>query len=183
MVRLLLLCAMLFQAGSPAAVKPIIDNERVSVWDVTDSAPAQPNDAVVVSTSGNVIFLPKGTTPKISGRSIVIDLKDHPSPAYKNTTSYQLAFPRPGSKKIFENDRVAVWDYTWTPDVATPMHFHDKDVVAIFLEDGDLKSTTSDGQSVVTSYKPVTVKYNLGGRTHTETLVRGTQHAIITELK
>jgi hypothetical protein len=183
MVHLLLLCAMLFQAGSPTAVKPIIDNEHVAVWDVTDSAPAQPNDAVVVSISGNATFISKGTTPKISGRSIVIDLKDHPATTYKNTTSYQLAFPRPGSKKIFENDRVIVWDYTWTPNVATPMHFHDKDVVAIFLEDGDLKSTTSDGQSTVTSYKPVTVKFNLGGRTHTETLVRGTQHAIITELK
>ena len=183
MVHLLLLCAMLFQSASPAAVKPIIDNENVSVWDVTNSAPAQPTDAIVVSTAGTVILVPKGTTPKISGRSIVIDLKDHAAHAYKNTTSYQLAFPRPGSKKIFENNRVIVWDYTWTPNVATPMHFHDKDVVAIFLEDGDLKSTTADGQSTVTSYKPVTVKYNLGGRTHTETLVRGAQRAIITELK
>ena len=184
MVHLLLFCAMLFQAASPAATKPVIDNENVSVWDVTDSAPAQPTDAIVISTTaGTATLVPKGTTPKISGRSIVIDLKDHAAPVYKNATSYQLAFPRPGSKKIFENNRVIVWDYSWTPNVATPMHFHDKDVVAIFLEDGDLKSTTSDGQSTVTSYKPVTVKYNPGGRTHTETLVRGTEHAIITELK
>jgi hypothetical protein len=183
MVRILLLCLMLFQAGSQTMVKPLIENERVAVWDVTDSAPAQPLDAVVVSISGSATFLPKGATPKITGRSIIIDLKDHPSPTYQNTTSYQLAFPRPGSKKILENDHVTVWDYTWTPDVATPMHFHDKDVVAIFLEDGDLKSTTADGKETVTSYKPVTVRYNLGGRTHTETLIRGTQHAIITELK
>jgi hypothetical protein len=63
------------------------------------------------------------------------------------------------------------------------MHFHDKDVVVVFLEDGDLTSTTPDGKVVMNQYKPVTVKYNLGGRTHTETLVRGTQRAIITELK
>jgi hypothetical protein len=36
------------------------------------------------------------------------------------------AFPRPGVKKILENERVIVWDCTWTPGVATPMHFHDK---------------------------------------------------------
>ncbi len=148
MVCILLFCAMLFQAGSQTALKPTIENDRVAVWDVTDSAPARPLDAVVVSTSG-----------------------------------YPLAFPRPGVKKLLENARVIVWDYTWTPDVATPMHFHDKDVVVLFLEDGDLKSTTPDGQAVVNPYTSGTVRFNLRNRTHTETLVRGKQRAIITELK
>jgi hypothetical protein len=183
MVRVLLFCALLFQAGSQTAVKPIIDNERVAVWDVTDSAPAQPLDAVVVSLSGNAAFLPKGTAPKIAGRSIVIDLKNHAVAAIENTSGYPLAFPRPGVKKLLENERVIVWDYTWTQGVATPMHFHDKDVVVLFLEDGDLKSTTPDGQAVVTAYTPVTVRFNARSRIHTETLVRGKQRAIITELK
>ena len=42
-------------------------------------------------------------------------------------------------KKLLENARVIVWDYTWTPGVATPMHFHDKDVVVYYQEDGDLQ--------------------------------------------
>jgi hypothetical protein len=174
---------MLFQAATQAALKPAIENDRVIVWDVTDSAPAQQTDAVVVSLSGNATWVPRGALQKIDGRSMIINLKEHPSPAYKNTTPYPLAFPRPGSKKILENDRVIVWDYTWTPDVATPMHFHDKDVVVVFLGDGDLKSTTPDGQATVNPYKPGTVRFNAGNRTHTETLVRGKQHAIITELK
>jgi TonB family protein len=164
-------------------LKPVIENDRVLVWDVADSIPAQPLDAVVVSVSGSAMFLPKGTPPKIAGRSIVIDLKDHPVAPIENTSGYPLAFPRPGVKKILENDRVIVWDYTWTPGVPTPMHFHDKDVVVLFLEDGDLKSTTLDGQSVVNSYTPFTVRFNARNRTHTETLVRGQQRAIITELK
>jgi hypothetical protein len=32
MIRALLLCVALFQAGSPTAQKPIIDNDRVAVW-------------------------------------------------------------------------------------------------------------------------------------------------------
>jgi hypothetical protein len=183
MIRALLLCVALFQASSPTAQKPIIENDRVAVLDVTDSAAAQPTDAVVVSLNGNAAFVPKGTAPKIDGRSMVIDLKEHPAPAYTNTTKYPLAFPRPGSKKVLENDRVIVWDYAWTPDVATPMHFHDKDVVVVFLDDGDLKSTTPDGKDTVNEYKQGTTRFNLGGRTHTETLVRGKQRAIITELK
>lgn len=63
------------------------------------------------------------------------------------------------------------------------MHFHDKDVVVVFLEDGDLKSTTPDGKDVVNPYTSGTVRFNLRDRTHTETLVRGKQRAIITELK
>src|SRR6476646_3820955 len=149
MVQLLLLCMMLFQAGTPSATKPLIDNDRVSVLDVSDySTSGQPTDAVVVSLSGNPV-----------------------------------AFPRPGTKKVLENDRVIVWDSTWTPGVATPMHFHDKDVVVVFLEDGDLKSTTPDGKEVLNKYTAGTVRFNQGNRTHTETLMNGKQRAIITELK
>jgi hypothetical protein len=179
----ILFCALLFQAGSQTAPKPIIENERVAVWDVTEPVPARPGDAVVVSFSGNAVFLPKGTPPKIAGRSIVIDLKDHPVAPIENTSGYPLAYPRPGVKKLFENERVIVWDYTWQPGVPTPMHFHDKDVVGLFLEDCDMKSTTSDGQSTTTTYASGMVKFNPRARIHTETLVRGTERAIITELK
>ena len=180
MIAFLLFFAMLVQAA-PAA-QPAIDNDRVTASEAT-TATAQPLDAVVISFSGKAAFVPKGTAPKIEGRSLVIDLKDHPVPPYPNNTGYPLAFPRPGSKKLLENDRVIVWDYTWKPDTPTPMHFHDKDVVVLFLEDGDLKSTTPDGKEVVNSYKAGTFRFNKGDRTHFETLIKGKQRAIITELK
>jgi hypothetical protein len=184
MVQMLLLCMMLLQAGTPTATKPVIDNDRVTVLDVSGySTPAQPTDAIVVSLSGIAVYVPKGATSKISGRSFVIGLKDHSVPPIENKSGYQLAFPRPGTKKLFENDRVIVWDSTWTPGVATPMHFHDKDVVVVFLEDGDLKSTTLDGKEVVNKYTTGTVRFNQRDRTHTETLINGKQRAIITELK
>jgi tetratricopeptide (TPR) repeat protein len=171
------------EAASQTALKPIIENDRVAVWDVTDSASARAFDAVVVSLSGSAVFLPKGALPRIAGRSIVIDLKDHPVAPIENTSGYPLAFPRSGVNKILENDRVIVWDCTWALGVTTPMHFHDKDVVALFLEDGDLKSTTPDGQAVANPHTPGTVSFALRNRTHTETLVRGKQRAIFTELK
>jgi tetratricopeptide (TPR) repeat protein len=173
----------LTEARSQTALTPLIENDRVAVWDVTDLAQAQAFDAVVVSFSGSAAFLSKGALAKIAGRSIVIDLKDHLEAPIENTSAYPLAFPWPGAKKVLENERVVVWDCTWTLGVATPMHFHDKDVVALFLEDGDLKSTTLDGQSVVNPHIPGEVRFALGNRTHTEMLVRGKQHAILAELK
>ena len=183
MIQMLLLCLMLFQAASPAA-KPVIDNDRVSVEDVNSvSVAAQPNDAVVVSLSGIATFMPKGSRANLSGRMFVINLKDHSVPPIENKSGYPQAFPRPGTTKVFENDRVIVWDSTWTLGVATPMHFHDKDVVVVFLEDGDLKSTTPDGKEVLNKYTTGTVRFNQRDRTHTETLMNGKQRAIITELK
>jgi len=183
MVSLLLFCVMLFQAGSQAAPKPAIDNERVTVSAVSEAAGVRPLDAVVISSAGNAVFAPKGSTTKITGKLLVIELKDHPVPPIENKSGYPLAFPRPGSKKLLENDRVVVWDYAWQPGVATPMHFHDKDVVAWFLEDGDLQSTTPDGQSTVNQYTSGTIKFNARNRTHMETLIKGKEHAILTQLK
>jgi len=183
MVRILLLLAILLPGASQAVLNPVVDNDRVTIWDVAGPTAAQPFDAVVVSLSGSAEFVPKGATPRILGRSMVIDLKDHPVPPIANKTGFPLGFPRAGAKKILENTRVIVWDYTWQPGVATPMHFHDKDAVVVFLDAGDLKSTTPDGQATITPHTPGQVSFSKRDRTHTETLTNGKSHAIITELK
>jgi hypothetical protein len=177
---ILVLTLLGFQA--PAAAQAI-DNQRVQVHDIDGVADSAPYDSVWVSRSGHAAFLPKGTAHKADGPGILISLKDFKQEPLPNKSGYPLAFPRPGSKKVLENARVIVWDYTWTPGVATPMHFHDKDVVVFYLEDGDLQSITPSGEKTVNPYKPGMARFNLRDRTHTETLIRGKQHAIITELK
>jgi hypothetical protein len=116
-------------------------------------------------------------------RLIVIELKEHPEPQYANKSGYPPAFPRPGSLKVFENERVVIWNYSWTPNVPTPMHFHDKDVVVVYRYDGSLKSATPDGKSVVNDYKSGSIWFNRGDRVHFEELVKGQQSAIVMELK
>jgi len=162
---------------------PAIDNQRVQVRELDGAADSAPNDSVWVSQSGHVAFLAKGTAHKADGKGILIGLKDFKAEPLPNKSGLPLAFPRPGSKKQLENARVIVWDYTWTPGDATPMHFHDKDVVVFYLEEGDLQSTTPNGEKTVNPYKPGMIRFNLRDRIHTETLIRGKQHAIITELK
>jgi hypothetical protein len=131
-------------AGSLPAVAqpaPVIDNERVTVWDIKltkgEAGPATPNDQDTVimfleggdirtlskdgkaSTAtrqfGDAVFVPRGTdatdTLVSDGRAheIVVALKDHREPAIPNTTGLPAAFPRPGSAKALDNDRVVVW--------------------------------------------------------------------------
>jgi|SRR5579871_658307 len=178
-------------AAAPA--KPIIDNERVSVWDVTagqnQAAPAGDTVTIYLTAGAkhhprDVVFTKRGTAPEDPGaRAIVIGLKDHPVPPLPNTSGLPNAFPRPGVKKVLENDRVIVWDYTWLPGRPTPMHFHDKDVVVVYFENGSLQSTTPDKQVTVNDYSFGNVRFNRRDRSHTELLVKGTEHAVMMELK
>jgi hypothetical protein len=177
--------------------RPIMDNARVTVWDFTWSRGVPElmerttTNAIWVSVApneGQVVYWPKGSVRRAAAsdamsRSIVVSLKDSPPATMANKSGYPNAFPRPGSKKILENDRVVIWDYTWTTGQATPMHFHEKDAFVVYLKNGALKSTTPDGKSVVNQLTVGKATFNARDRVHTETLVEGESRAIITELK
>jgi hypothetical protein len=165
---------------------PIIDNERVTVWDMSSSLGPAEHDFVTISLSskGSATFNQKGATAGRAGlRSVIIELKDNHVPPIANNSGYPNAFPRPHAKRLLENDRVIVWSYRWYPGLPTPMHLHDKDVVVVYEEPTALKSTAADGSSVVNEYQSGDVRFNNHGRVHTEQLIRGTGSAIITELK
>jgi hypothetical protein len=208
---------MLLAVSLPAAAQPapVIDNERVTVWDITLekglSGPVTPHDMDTVimfleggrirtlgaggkaSTAtrkfGDAVFTPKGTDARQmlvsdgEAHEIVIALKDYRVPVVVNTTGLPAAFPRPGSVKALDNDRITVWHYTWMPGVPTPMHFHDKDVVVAFRYEGTLKSVTPDGASVINSYKAGDIRFNKANRSHYEELTTARQSAVIMELK
>jgi hypothetical protein len=168
------------------AAEPVIENERITVWDVQSALPPAQHDfvAVSLSTKGTAVFGHKGDIPaQGGGRTAVIELKDYVLAPIANTTGLPLAFPRPHVTKLLENDRVVVWDYVWTPGEATPMHFHDKDTLVVYEADGALKSTTPDGKSVVNDYKFGDIRFNKRDRSHTELSASGKPHAVIVELK
>jgi hypothetical protein len=182
----ILLALVLCFAAAGKDPQPIIDNERVTVWDVTGKMEPATLDfiAVPLSRKGTAVLGHKGDTPGEAGsRTIVIELKDHAVAPLANKSGYPNAFPRPHVKKLLENDRVIVWSYAWKPGEPTPMHFHDKDVVVVYEEDTALKSTTPDGKITINEYKSGQTKFNRRDRIHTELLVRGTGSAVMTELK
>jgi len=183
------------QTPGPSVGGPVIDNERVTVWDTgaegeSSRVPPVTGHASVeialAPTPGAVVFRANGRRARDApppGRTVIVDLKDHPMPPLANTSGFPNAFPRPHVKKVLENARVIVWDYSWTKDEPTPMHFHDKDVVVTYLEDGGLQATTPAGERTLNQYKAGAIRYNARDRTHTEELVNGRQRAIIVELK
>lgn len=187
-------CVIAFVAALSAALAApalaseapaVIDNERVRVFDTTAAMPAMPDDFVAITfAGGDAVFGHAGEGAGSPGaRTIVIDLKNHPVAPLANNSGYPNAYPRPHIEKLLENDRVIVWRYRWNPGEPTPMHFHDKDVVVVYLEDSALQSTEPDGKIVVNEYKSGDIRFNKRDRVHTELVVRGSASAVITELK
>jgi hypothetical protein len=178
MITTLLFATLLAQA-------PVVDNQRVRVWQDAEVPPGD-IDAVSVTVNGaaaRATFVPKRAAKPTLPATLTVELKDAAVAPIPNNSGYPIAFPRPNAKKLLENNRVIVWDYTWTLNSAGAIHFHDKDVVVMYLEDGDLQSTVPDGGKTLNPYKPGMIRFNLRDRVHFETLVRGKQRAIIVELK
>jgi quercetin dioxygenase-like cupin family protein len=138
---------------------------------------------------GFVLFQPKGVTHIEEGldkdnprHAILIDLKDSKVPPIPNASGFPLAFPRDGAVKRLENERIVIWEYRWTPE-PTPMHFHDKDVVVVVMEGGEIESSTPDGKSRVSRVARGEASFTAGNRVHTERLASGNARAILVELK
>jgi hypothetical protein len=186
MRRIVLALVALSVASLSYGAAPLLENERVTVWDTTRGLPPAQHDFVAVSLSrkGTAYFGHQGDAPGKSGaRTVIVELKDHALPPIANGSGYPLAFPRPHARKLLENDKVVVWDYVWRPHDPSPMHFHDKDTLVVFEATGTLQSTTPDGKSTVNENKFGDIRFNRRDRTHTELLLRGRGHAVITELK
>jgi len=101
---LALLTLLVGAAAGPAlaqGIQPVIDNERVTVWDTRNPLPPAEHDFVVVSLSrkGSAVFGHKGNIPGEAGsRTVVIELKDHGVAPIANNSGYPLAFPRPRAR-------------------------------------------------------------------------------------
>jgi len=69
------------------------------------------------------------------------------------------------------------------PGKPTPVHFHARDAIVVYLADGAVKSTTLDGRSAVSQISFGLTKFGVRNRVHSEELVSGKVRAIIVELK
>ena len=206
------LICMLASLATPAlaqAPAPVIDNERVTVRDITlEQGKPGPRiehagDYIVLYVKGGSIRTANGKTASpadgsaiaghggstsdtaIAGAAheVVVELKDAPSKTVPNTTGLPPAFPREGSKLVLETGKVRVWNYKWLPGKPTPMHFHNTEVVVTYLHDGDVASTTQDGKKTVNHRKAGDIVFNVANRSHSEELVKGEQAGIMLELK
>lgn len=175
-----------FAAEGPPKV--LVDDARVIATDVgladVMKLPTSLDRVIVDLAGGAATFVAKGTPVKTAAaRMIAIQIKDPKVAPLANVSGLPEAFPRPGVKKLLENDRVAVWDYTWTPGNPPPTHFHSKHAIVTYLGVGVMRSTGLKGEIADSEITYGLVKSNLPDRSHTESIVSGNVRAVIVELK
>jgi hypothetical protein len=189
----LLLCQGCVLALAQENSTKILENERVVVWrigsDTNGLSPArQPRlPAVLISLAdGAARFINATDTSTIrpkSAQAVLIELKDHFVTPLEAPNGIVRAFPRQGAKRILDNDRVNVWDFTWAKGMKTDLHFHDKDVVLIYLSSGTVRSIPINGEPTAEPRPFGEVRFGPRGRTHVEECIDGPRRDIIVELK
>ena len=57
------------------------------------------------------------------------------------TQEHPHAFPRPGARKLLENERVFVWEVVWPNGAPQAYHRHRYDMTGVFVRWGPLRVT------------------------------------------
>jgi len=134
---------------------------------------------------GNISTTRKATTHVEEGttdpplRAVFIEMKrDTPS-----TPGAEAAIPRAGAKQVHTEDRVTVWDYTWSTGVAPVKTRYERETVIVFLTPGSLRLTEGSGAIRTVAVQPGTMWHRERGTVVTEELVSGSPREIIFEFK
>jgi hypothetical protein len=138
---------------------------------------------------GSVRFEGKGTVDAEEGVSdkpshaIVFQLKEVVQTKWPITEGIPGQYPRAGAVKLFETDRITVWDETRRPGVRSPLHLHYNKVAGVWLEGGRIRSI-SEGATEMLSKKPGEVLIGRPRKApHTEETVEGVPRIIAIEFK
>jgi predicted metal-dependent enzyme (double-stranded beta helix superfamily) len=88
-------------------------------------------------------------------------------------------------ESIIDNEQFSVWDVTWAPGEANPMHPHGRDFVSVFLDGGSIQITSADGTSRSVTHEPGDVVFEPKGAVAAERNVseNDTVRAIVIDLK
>jgi hypothetical protein len=142
--------------------------------------------------AGSVRYEPRGTMIEEEGVSdtpchqAIFQLKDLVPQPWPVTEGVAAQFPRINTYKLFETDRIVVWDQTWKPGDRITRHLHYHRTAAVFLEGGSIHSISDAGVASPAFTRKVGEVINtttFNPAPHEEEGVEGTPRAIWVEFK
>jgi hypothetical protein len=83
------------------------------------------------------------------------------------STPLPPAYPRQGTTKLLENNRVIVWDITWLKQ-QYPLHRHPYDLTGVYYTDGDRTIVSEQGERRPVHTAAWDTAFQLKGVTHIE---------------
>ena len=202
-----------------AGTRQILDNARVTVWEVNwqhgvkqpyhrhkyDMAGVYLRYGVITvtnpdgtATSGQAFdvprpyYQPKGITHReeATGKpgdperlAIMIDLKEAPAATAPITSSAPAGFPREGATNVLENERVRMWDLTWSPSAAARPVLYAHDSVEVVVSGGTFASRGADGKETTRVVEPKDARFIARGTVETARASAGSPRTITVEIK
>lgn len=100
---------------------------------------------------GSVRYDPKGTRLReecISDtpcRAMIFQLKDYAVDPWPVREGIPGQFPRINTVKLFETDRITVWDQVWKPGEPVVRHAHYHRTATVFLQGGTIQAIPDSG--------------------------------------
>jgi quercetin dioxygenase-like cupin family protein len=71
-----------------------------------------------------------------------------------------------GTRVVFENDRVRVWEIELAPGEALPMHLHELDYVVVALGEGPTTVVWEDGRRETNRHSPGEIQWRSAPHAH-----------------
>lgn len=117
-------------------------------------------------------------------RAVFIEMKkDGPAGETAGVSDLAPAFPRDGAKQLLDDERVTVWDYSWTPGATEVARRYARDAVVVWMGNGKLRSTSPGGTPAVMETVAGKIRYTTRGTVLTEAAVEGAPRAYVFEFK
>jgi len=89
-----------------------------------------------------------------------------------------------GTRLVFENDQVKVWEFTLAPGEAIGSHTHERDYFFYPIEGGTLEVQRANGRIDRVTLQAGQVYYRKAGDTHGARNIGGSRyHEVLVELK
>jgi len=119
---------------------------------------------------------PAGTPER---QAVMVDLKE-PAPT---TPAAKAVAWRDGAINVLDNDRVAMWDYTWKTGASAALHDPSKDSIEVFVQGGTLRSRDAAGHEETKTFTAQDARFAPRGTIISETAATGSPRVIVIELK
>ena len=135
------------------------------------------------TTRKGTTHIEEGTTdPPL--RAVFIELKQETGSGVPDAPSpLPPAFPRDGAKQLLDDERVTVWDYTWTPGARGVLSRYTRDTVVVWLDKGSMRVTPEGKTAATVAVAPGQMRFYARGSREVAEAVDGSPRAMIFAFK
>lgn len=139
---------------------------------------------------GQTWFLRKGVTHAETGltgdpqrRAIIVELKDAVPGPMANSTQLPLGPVDSAVEAVIDNERVTMWDLTWSAGDTAQMRYYDRPVLIMFVTDAEIEWFEDDGIAETKSFQAGHVHFLQAGRARSRRTLGNDVRAIVVVLK